>query len=137
MHEELFEKIESERFSATMNVVSGLKQFVRAVSSSAEFQELLASLQTKTEPAAVLGRFHEVADRPTDLAHESPWDVAMASYLLLLDRVDPRQSLPCAERALAYANGWWSRKIADAILAGNRDGLLGYPQGRSPVSSGV
>ncbi len=92
MGERLFESIESDRFSATMNVVSGLKPFVRAISSSNEFQELLASLRSDADLAAVVMRFNEIADRQTDPALECPWDVAMASYLLVLNRVDQRQS---------------------------------------------
>lgn len=137
MHEELFRAVESDRFFATMNVVSGFKQFVRAVPSSVEFQALLASLQSDTDLPALLARVNEVADRPTDAAHESPWDVAMATYLLALNRVDPRQSVPCADRALTYSNGWWCRKIAAEILSGYQNSPFELAQGRPPVSSGV
>ncbi len=109
MQESLFETLESDRFSATMNVVSGLKQFVRAIASAPEVQELLASTRSHDDVIVIAERFNQVAARATDPAYENPWDVALAAYLLVLDRVDPGQAALCAERVSMSSNGWWSR----------------------------
>ncbi len=137
MHEQSFEKLESDRFSATLNVVSGLNQFVRALSSSGEVQGLLASVRSGDDLRAIAERFNQVASRETDPEYENPWDVALAAYLLVLEQVDPKQAVLCAERASSGSNGWWSRKIADRILAGHEGIHLEQVQGRPPITSGV
>jgi hypothetical protein len=135
MHEQLFEKLESDRFSATMNVVSGLKPFLRALASAPEVQALLASLRSSADLSAVAERFNQVIDRATDPSYENPWDVAIAAYLLVLHEVDRRQAANCAERALNCPNCWWSTKVADQILSGDRVDQLEQMQGRSPIST--
>ena len=72
MHEQLFEKLESDPFSATLNVVSGLKPFVRALSSAVEVQELLASVRPVWTPVVVAERFDQVAARETDPGMRTP-----------------------------------------------------------------
>ena len=135
MLEQLFDQIEGERFSATLNVVSGLKQFVRGLSSAVEVQELLASVRSGTDPGIVAGQFDQVAARETDPAHENPWDVALAAYLHVLNQVDANRAAICAERALNFPNGWWSTKIADEILSGHGGGPLEPVPDRPPVST--
>jgi hypothetical protein len=137
MHEQLFEKLESDRFSATMNVVSGLGQLVRALSTAPEVQELLASVRSGVDVLAIAERFNEVVDRETDPSYENPWDVAMAAYLLVLDQVDPGQAAVCAGRARICPNGWWSTKMADKILSSQEDSQLERVPGRPPVSTGA
>ena len=129
MQESLFDKLESDRFSAAMNVVSGVKQFVRAISSAPEVQELLASARSDDDSLVIAERFNQVAARATDPAYENPWDVALAAYLLVLDQMDPAQATLCAERASMSSNGWWSRKIADVIVSGNRRLLVTSREG--------
>ncbi len=137
MHEQLFEKLESDPFSATLNVVSGLKQFVRALSSAVEVQEWLASVQSGMDLGLVAERFDQVAARETDPGNENPWDVALAAYLHVLNQVDPKRAAVCAERALTYPNCWWSTKIAGNILSGHEGSPLEKVPGRPPVSSGA
>jgi hypothetical protein len=137
MYEQLFEKLESDRFSATLNVVSGLKQFVRALSSAVEVQELLASVRSGMDPGVVAERLDQVASRETDPAYENPWDVALAAYLHVLNQVDPKQAPICAERALNCPNCWWSTKLADNILSGHEGSQLEQVPGRPPVSTGA
>jgi hypothetical protein len=137
MLEQLFDQIESERFSATLNVVSGLKQFVRGLSSAVEIQELLASARSDMDPGVVAGRFDQVAAQETDPVHENPWDVALAAYLHVLNQVDPNRAAICAERALHFPNGWWSTKIADEILSGQGGGQLEPVPGQPSVSTGA
>ncbi len=136
MHEQLFEKLESDRFSATINVVSGLNQFVRDLSWSAEVQEVLVGIQSSTDLLEIAERFDLVAARETDPTYENPWDVALAAYLLILARVDPKQAMLCAGRASIGSNGWWAKKIAK-ILSGHEGGLPEQVQACPTVSSGV
>jgi hypothetical protein len=137
MLEQLFDQIESERFSATLNVVSGLKQFVRGLSSAVEIQELLASARSDMDHGVVAGRFDQVATRETDLSYENPWDVALAAYLHVLNQVDPNRAAICSERALHLPNGWWSTKIADEILSVQGGSQLEPVPGLPPVSTGA
>jgi hypothetical protein len=135
MQEQLFEKLESDRFSAAMNVVSGLRQFVRAVSSAPEVRELLACMRSNADLVAVAERFNQVIEREIDPSYENPWDVAMAAYLLVLEKVDRGQAANCADRVLNCPNLWWSQKVADQILSGNRGDPLERMQGGPPVST--
>jgi hypothetical protein len=137
MCQQLFEKLESDRFSATINVVSGLNQFVRALSSSDEFQALLTIARSGADRSLLADRFNQLAARETDPEYENPWDVALAAYLLVLEQVDPNQAALCAERASIGSNGWWSRKIADKILSGHEGSPIEQVPGRPPVSTGA
>ena len=137
MCQQLFEKLENDRFSATINVVSGLNQFVRALSSSDEFQELLTIARSDADRSLLADRFNQVAARETDPDYENPWDVALAAYLLVLEQVDPKQAALCAERASIGSKGWWSRKFAQKILSGDHDSPLERVPGRPPVSTGT
>jgi hypothetical protein len=105
-----------------MNVASGLKQFARGLSSAPEVQELVASARSRDDSLVIAERFNQVAARPANPDYENPWDVALAAYLLVLDRVDPPQAAVCAERALTSPHGWWSKKLADTIISENSHG---------------
>ncbi len=124
MQDTVFEKLESDQFAAAMNVVSGMRQFVRGLASAPEVQELLASTRSRDDSLVIAERFNQVAARQADPDHENPWDVALAAYLWILDRVDPPQASLCAAQALMSSNGWWSRKLAETIASGNRQLLV-------------
>lgn len=115
--DQLFEAIESHRFSAVVNVASDFNHFLQALASTPEFRNLLVSPSAPDARARVLERLLEVAAREIDPAYENPWDAALAAYLYRIWRTDKSQALIAANRVLSCANCWWSQKLAQELVA--------------------
>jgi hypothetical protein len=115
MLKELFTAIESPRFSAEMNVVSGFGSFMRALSSHPQVRQLGEALDSPKALGDLFNRLLEVMGREFDTRYENPWDVALATYLLLLSTRSTTLTLLAAAKIKECPQGWWARKLADRV----------------------
>jgi hypothetical protein len=129
--EELFQRVESERFAALVNVASNLKTFLRALDAQPEVRELGAALATPEVRLAVLGRVTELTGRATDPGYEHPADSALAAYLWLLSRDDAVSAVAAAEKVEGCPGCWWAKKVAGAVRAAAPGSLDGNGVGRT------
>jgi hypothetical protein len=115
MNAELFAAIESPDLSAQLNVVSGYKQFSRALASSPQVQALLVEARSSGGSGELIPRIRALLRAECDPACETPHDVALAAYLWVLWQLDPGAAASLA-KAVQAAGGWWSRKLAEQLM---------------------
>jgi hypothetical protein len=117
MNAELFQAIECANLSAQVNVVSGYNQFVRALVAQPEVQMLLGAVRSQEDAAELLLRVLNTLRVPHDPAYENPHDVALAAYLWVLSKTDPKLAHEAASQVLACPGCWWAHKLAENLLA--------------------
>ena len=86
---ETLSRIESDRFSALVNVASNVKTFLRAVSEQPEITELAAAMHRPDVSQEVCKRALAIASAEVDEAYEHPGDAALGAYLWLLSNMLP------------------------------------------------
>lgn len=107
--------IESPEFSANVNVVSGYKQFLRAIEGSKDIQELRKQISGPDDLVELLCRAFFLMNLPCDEAHENPYDVAVATYLFVLSQVDLEAAKSLAAQVRWRSGFWWARKFAEKL----------------------
>ena len=115
--EEALAYIESPRFDAELNVVSGSKAFFRAVANEPAVQISLSSLR-ESGPLReeVLGRICDLAASETDPRYENPNDSALAALLWLTCFADPDFARLGAHYVERAPRCWYARKLACQII---------------------
>jgi hypothetical protein len=111
----LFETIESHRFSAAVNVVSGYRAFVRAVGLQPEVQRLRQATAGGDGPWPVFDRLVWLLIREADEPYENPWDAAVAVYLWLLATSGSPLTVVAAAMVSGRPGYWWARKMAQKV----------------------
>src|SRR5947209_1276807 len=86
--QDLFQNIESHRFSALVNVANNFRTFVRAFASVPEVQQLTQAMQSPEVRAQIYERALELAREEGQEGQEHPGDAALATYLWLLSTMD-------------------------------------------------
>jgi hypothetical protein len=117
MEKILFEAIEHPNFSAQLNVVSGYRQFVRALTSAPELQELIGSIKVEDDVEDVLKRLVLCTKAPCEPGYEHPHDVALAAYLVVLNQLASPTSVRAGTVVKQCVGCHWARKVAEQLLA--------------------
>jgi hypothetical protein len=117
MKADLLRAIESPDTSAQVNVVSGYKQFINVLELLPEVKALDREVRTKEDSVALLLRMFTLVGAAHDPAYETPYDVALACYLWVLSSVNPEIARVGAELVRSCHGCWWSRKLAEKLLA--------------------
>jgi hypothetical protein len=113
--ENLFTVLEKPNFSARLNVVSGLRSFVRALALQAEVRELSEKLQSPDAQREVFEHLMELASEPVATDEENPNDVALAAYTWLLNAKNQALARLAAVRIKQCPQYWWARKLAEHV----------------------
>jgi hypothetical protein len=116
---ETLSRIESDRFSALVNAASNLKTFLRAVGQQSEITELAAVMHCPEVSREVCERALALASAEVNEDYEHPGDAALAVYLWLLSNHNAALARRAAAHVLQVRHSWWSRKVAERILAGH------------------
>ena len=115
--QEALAQIESSEFDVNVNVVSGMKSFLRAVNSESAVREarhlMLESGETREE---VLGRIRDLAVAEIDLKYENPHDTPLAVLLWLTYYSAPEFANVAAHHAASAPNCWYANKLAHSII---------------------
>jgi hypothetical protein len=117
MNTSLFDRIESQKFSVEINVVSGFTQFIRAIGYSKPVRELMEAIRTPEDGEELLLRTAMLALSDTDPKYENPNDVAVGAYLWVLAVANPSSVNLAAEVVLDCQGFWWARQMAARLLA--------------------
>jgi len=138
--DELFEAIESDRFSSIVNVASDFRQFIRALMATPEVRQLFDAKSVPEAVWRVFERALELVGRNIDPEYENPWDAALAAYLLFLMAGDVTLGSVAAAAVLKCPNCWWSRKVAETKKAfyqfhSTAHNVYEWPEGARTVSA--
>ena len=117
MKADLLKAIESPDLSAQVNVVSGYKQFINAIESLPAVKQLEREVRTTDDSIKLLIRIAELVNAEHDQAYETPYDVALACYLWVLSIANPGIARIGAKRVQSCYGCWWSRQLAEKLLA--------------------
>lgn len=110
---ELMQNIESSKFSAHLNVVSGFSVLQLALKHDetlrAAIEELQKSPQGKKQ---ILDRLIELLDLNDHPEYAHPYDAAITSYLYVLSQTDNELADQAIEHILQTPRLWWASKLA-------------------------
>jgi len=123
---ELFRAIESDRFSALLNVVSGYRSFTRAVEQQPEVQQLRSAMRQPDVQLSVFVRLVQLLTREPDPKLENRNDVAVAVYIWSLTTLSSPLASVAAALVAQRHDFWWARKVAERVV----------PFGSIPTESG-
>jgi len=127
--EPLLAAVESQDFSALVNLASDLKTVVRILAAQPPVQALAEEMSDAKVRAALSERALTLAQHPGEGDLEHRWDAAIAAYLWLLAGKDSEQATLVAAKILAAPRCWWAKKMAEKLLSSEK-----LPPNASPSS---
>lgn len=104
---QIFDRIESEDFRTHVNLASDYGLFANLVRQSDEGRALLDALDSPQSRAAVLARIRQLARSEVDERYESPWDAALATYVMTMLRKHSTLGQLAAIAARRARQTWW------------------------------
>ena len=115
----IFDEIESNQFSAELNLASGYKMFLDIMNKNATFN-LLCSMVSGTGLFnggcdAILERIKEIVNADFDKKYENPYDVALATYVLVLLKVDRKSGICAAQLISDEHQTWWANQVIQRL----------------------
>jgi hypothetical protein len=114
---DLFEQIESAKFSAYLNAASGLSVFQSALESNEslkQFGDFIAKSPEDTQ--AVFNRLLHLLKSSSEALEAHRNDVALAAYLHILSTKNLDLTRLAAEQIIQNSHLWWSKRLAEQIL---------------------
>ncbi len=113
---ELFIEIESTPFAAQLTVLSGFRSVQRALSELDAPRRLIEHVnQHPVERIHILERVRRLLSKETVTDVEHPDDIALATYLFVLNATDKTLADQAARLILKFPDLWWARRFAEAI----------------------
>jgi hypothetical protein len=110
-------EITSSEFEIKLNVVSGLRSFIRAVFKEEAVKVLYRAMLTSPSARdAVLEQVQILSNLDIDRRYENPNDTALAVFLLLTFAVDTELAVIAADLVDRAPQCWYAQKIARKIL---------------------
>jgi hypothetical protein len=116
MHQSLFGIAENLETAIEVNVVSGYRQFVAAISSLSIAKNLNREILTTQDVNCVILRCKQLIEMPSDPQYENPFDVALSIYLWVLSQKCSSAAQGIAKAVLQCEQCWWAQKLALQIL---------------------
>ena len=132
--QQIFNEVEKPSFSYQITVESTLRRILLNLGSQPLTQRLIACVKTgNANTGSILERLIDLTRQSVDPRYENPLDTAMATYLFVLQQLDPRLALVGAEAVINVPATWWAARVAQVILERT------WVQNTSPivVTSGV
>lgn len=118
MVRELFDQIESNETAARVNVASGFKLFLRALTSLPPYLRLQSLSEKRENSQEVLTRILKLTEVRIDTKFGNPFDTSLVAYLLILRSTYPDFALIGAEAVSRTQNCWWASRVAEEIYTG-------------------
>ncbi len=118
----LFDYLESHEFNAEINIYSDLKSAEKGIVSNnkvATLKKLCWENPLKIS-GEIIERVRNLVKIPVDPRYESPWDVALSAYLLVLQSIDYNLALLAANIVSKAPQTWWADKISNRLLTEER-----------------
>lgn len=114
------ERIEGHAFSATVNLASDFRTFLRILAAQPEVGALAEAMKSERVAGDVLARILQLAAPPVDPGYEHPADSALAAYLWVLSSQNRDYSAIAVETVLGCEQCWWSRRMAEYVRGAPR-----------------
>jgi len=114
--QQLAEQIESHEFAIQTNVVSGTRQFFRAIAEQEPVRQLRSEIQSQDLARELVIRISKLSRQRVDVRYENPFDTAFATYLWALQSVHPELARVAAEGIVQAPNCFWSSRLAESLL---------------------
>ncbi len=115
--QELQRKIESEEFTAMLNVASTSKAYLTGLNEQPAFKELTQLLRDSfADVNEVVRRIRALATVEIDPHYENPYDSALAAYVWALAVTRPNIARVAAVAAVSARQTWWGREVATQVL---------------------
>jgi len=124
---DVMEAIEGHQFAAEVNLAAGLDAFYRAIQNHSLFRDLADLVKDPGALKTVLVRLIELSRKPIRMQYESPFDSAMAAYLMAVEGVDPEVVAVAAEAVSKTPNCWWASQVSSGIAVSANLRRLGVP----------
>ena len=121
----LLNRVEDTRFTAEVNLASGLGQAERICLNHEISRKLVEEL--RDSPAGVgevLERVRCLAVRQIDMRYESPFDVAFLAMILALKEVDGTAARAAAAMIAGAPQTWWARQAAQRVMQRPAEGSV-------------
>jgi hypothetical protein len=115
MDQQLLTRIESPTISAMVNVVSGFKQFVRAIAALPETKQLVKQVRSEDDVRRLIQRIIELSAATHDENYEHPNDTALAIYLWVLNVTQPAAARAVTPVVRECHGCWWAPRLADLL----------------------
>lgn len=113
---DLFNVIESPRFSAELSLASSERMFLEILASHPTIHLLLERIKSNRRLLEVVfHRIFTVSQITFDRKFENPSDAAIAAYAWVLHQSHSIYADAAIQIAVTVENGWWAGKIAHAI----------------------
>jgi hypothetical protein len=110
-------EVVSSEFDVKLNVVSGLRPFIRAAFSQSSVQKLYRAMIASAEVREyVLGKIQFLSRLEIDLRYQNPNDTALSVLLLLTMLAAPENSRLVADIVYRAPQCWYAKKVAHRIL---------------------
>jgi hypothetical protein len=119
----MFKYLESHEFSAEINVYSDLRSIEKGILSNQKVAALIKLCLENTINALeeIFERISNLTNMSIDPRYESPWDAALAAYLIVLQSVDRYSALLAANIVSRAPQTWWAGKISNRLLTTEKD----------------
>ena len=114
---ECISKIESDEFAAHANLNSGISSFIGFLSSSEDVEDLRFCSGSKVVTEAIATRMTELAEIQPDYRYLHPYDVPLATYLYVLEKLDPNFAVTVRPLVSGTSNTWWASHLAGLVDA--------------------
>lgn len=113
---QIFDEIESHRFTALLNVASDLRTFLKIAKSENCVRELLNKLDNTNSRYRLIERVNILVSEKIDHRYLNPNDTALAIYIWAMSQKNLNSSKVTAEISVDAPNCWWSDKISGLVL---------------------
>lgn len=132
--EQALSEIESYELASNLNVVSSMRSFFGVVAKEPVVLELYRYMcELGDAREGVLGRIHDLSDRPVDRRYENPHDTPLAILLWLTRFAAPDYVEMAADLVDRAPQCWYAKKFARRILVPPPSGT-GNPWAGEPPS---
>jgi hypothetical protein len=114
--ETFFEQVESDKFSAEINVASGFKVFLYALEINETLKNLIEYLKENSECSEkVVERFLNVLADEGNLGFVHPHDAALAGYLYVINKVNPTLAAGLVGLVWDMGRAWWTKQYVSYL----------------------
>lgn len=113
---QIFDEIESHKFTALLNVASDLRTFLKITNSENCVRELLNKLDNTNARHRLIERVNILVNEKIDHRYLNPNDTALAIYIWAMSQKNLNSSKVTAEISVDAPNCWWSDKISGLVL---------------------
>lgn len=138
----ILKEIESPKFTAEFSVISNFSFLRKALMNDKRMSLLTDFLKDNDNIEFFINRISEISHTNIDLNYANPYDIAVSTYLLALNKINEKLSVFAANLVLdKFRKSWWSDKVSKYLLSNgvkpDGDQLFSYKFNVVPKSADI